>query len=334
MKEKIIAVYLTMLFIVSLVVFVYNLDSDNDNTNIVNNSISPSVLMHNFEKRQLGDGIAVVHLYGPISTQSQAGILGIPQGGADSVVRRLLDLSRDDRVKAVVLRINSPGGTVGASQEINAAVSKLREAGKPVVASVADMAASGGYYSAVAATEIYANKGSLVGSIGVIMSLPPGVQGLMKWAKLDTKGRVFTSGKFKDIGSVYRDMLPEESTLLQNLINNTYQQFLAAVINGRKNMKPNEVRKVAQGQIYTGVQALENGLIDHIGTFDDAVLRAGALGGIKGRPRVIPAKINQLSMFFEQLSMKFLNISNPVKASLQEATAFRLEYRFQPGLFK
>ena len=134
------------------------------------------------------------------------------------------------------------------------------------MASVVDMAASGGYYAACGANKIYANPGSLVGSIGVIMSVPS-LEGLLEWAKIDYKNRVITSGKYKDIGAQYHEMRPEERQQLQAIVDTTYGQFLDAVVEGRKHVDPASLKEHAQGQIFTGQQAKENGLVDEVAAY-------------------------------------------------------------------
>lgn len=172
----------------------------------------------------------------------------------------------DKQTKAVLLRVNSPGGTVAASQEVYALIHELRKAGKPVVVSVGDVCASGCYYIASAADAIVANRGSLTGSIGVI-SQGLNFKGLLD--KLGIADQTFKTGKFKDLASPTRTLNPEEVELLQNLINDSYEQFITDVSDSRK-INIDELRKVAQGQVYTGKQALGIKLVDHLGTYDDA----------------------------------------------------------------
>ncbi|HEY9787605.1 MAG TPA: signal peptide peptidase SppA [Candidatus Obscuribacterales bacterium] len=186
---------------------------------------------------------------------------------AISCVKQLRKAAKDEHVKAVLLRINSPGGTVSTSQELNEAVSLLREKGKIVYSSMSDLAASGGYYVACATDRIYAQPGTLTGSIGVILSLV-NVKGLAD--KLGLQPEVIKSGQFKDIASPYRAMTPQERQLLQNLIMDSYDQFVTAVAKGRK-MKVDDVKKIADGRIYSGRQAKQLGLVDELGSYDDAL---------------------------------------------------------------
>ena len=191
---------------------------------------------------------------------------------------------RDD-VKAVVLRIESPGGAVGPSQEIHREILRLRES-KPVVASLGAVAASGGYYAAAAADKIVASPGTITGSIGVIVEFV-NAEGLLD--KLGLKGYVVKSGRYKDTGSPLRKMEDDERELLQGVIDEVNSQFISAVAEGR-GMAEKEVRPIADGRILTGSQALDLGLIDAIGDLTDAVDIVAGLAGIEGKPSVIYPK--------------------------------------------
>lgn len=202
------------------------------------------------------------------------GLLGGGATGAESIVRDLRKAAANDQLAGIILRINSPGGTAAASQEIYEAV---REAAtkKPVVASMADVAASGGYYVAAGATHIMANPATMTGSIGVIMS-NFNFSGLMdRYGVTDT---TVTSGAFKDAGSPTRPMRPEERDLFQALIDDTYRQFLADVAKGR-DVPTAQVRPFADGRVLTGSQALAAGLIDELGGLRDAARRCAQLAG-------------------------------------------------------
>jgi protease-4 len=203
-------------------------------------------------------------------------------------VDQLKDYGSRSGVRAVVLRINSPGGGVAASQEIYEAIKKFRsESKKKVVVSMGSVAASGGYYTACAADKIYANPGTITGSIGVIAEWY-NYGDLLRWAKLQSI--VIKSGTFKDAGSPTRPLTEEEKVYFQNLISDMYGQFVSAVAGSRK-MKEEDVRKLADGRVYTGQEAKSNGLVDAIGTYQDAISEAARLGGISGTPKVLsPAK--------------------------------------------
>jgi protease-4 len=196
-------------------------------------------------------------------------------------------------IKAVVLRINSPGGGVAASQEIHEAVKKFRaETKKKVVVSMSSVAASGGYYIACAADKIFANPGSITGSIGVIAEWY-NYGDLLKWAKMQSV--VIKSGDLKDAGSPTRPLTDAEKAYFQGLINNMYNQFVTAVSTGRK-MNVENVRKLADGRVYTGQEAMGNGLIDEIGTFQDALSAATRMVGISGEPRLVSPPKKKISL--------------------------------------
>lgn len=199
-----------------------------------------------------------------------------------AVMEELNYFKESDRVKAIVLRIDSPGGAVAPSQEIFEEVKKLKPA-KKIVVSMGTLAASGGYYIAVAGDKILASPGTITGSIGVIMETM-GLQQLME--KVHLESRVIKSGAYKDVGSPLREMTPEERAYLQSIIDNMYGQFKAAVAEGRK-IPVEKVQELAQGKIYTGQQALEAGLIDQLGTLYDAIDEAKKLAGLPDDAKVI-----------------------------------------------
>ncbi len=225
-----------------------------------------------------GDKVAVLPVTGLIAD-------------SESTIDQLKKFAKDDSVKAIVLRINSPGGGVGPSQEIYEEVKKLKGK-KVVVASMGALAASGGYYIACAAQKIYANPGTITGSIGVIMQFV-NVRDLIE--KIGLKGMVVKSGAFKDIGSPLREMKAEERELLQGVIDNVHSQFISAVAEGRK-MERGSVAKIADGRIFSGEQAKSLGLVDALGNLEDAVTEAGKLAKIEGEPRVITPPKKKLSI--------------------------------------
>lgn len=201
---------------------------------------------------------------------------------SETTVRQLGDFKKDDSIKAVVLRINSPGGGVSPSQEIYQEVKALAEV-KPVVVSMASVAASGGYYIAVPAQRILANPGSITGSIGVIMEFT-NLEELLQ--KIGLKSQVVKSGKFKDIGSPMRPMSEADRNLLEALIADVYDQFITVVAEGRQ-LDLEEVRRLADGRIFTGRQAMESGLVDQLGGYQDAIGVAAELAGIEGQPKIV-----------------------------------------------
>jgi protease-4 len=199
-------------------------------------------------------------------------------------VNQLKLYGRRSGVKAVVLRVNSPGGGVAASQEIYEALKRFREdTGKKVVVSMSTVAASGGYYIACAADKIYANPGTVTGSIGVIAEWYNYGE-LLKWAKL--RSVIFKSGELKDAGSPTRPMTDAEKAYFQNLIDGMYSQFVGAVASGR-GMDEEVVRTLADGRIYTGQEAQTHGLVDELGTLQDAIRAAAEMSGISGEPSVV-----------------------------------------------
>jgi protease-4 len=229
------------------------------------------------------DGIAVVKVYGPIQTEPEETMLGIEQGGADAVVRKIRGYGKNERVKAIVLRVNSPGGTPAACQEILDELKRVQKDGKKVVVSMADMAASGGYYISTHADRIYADPATLTGSIGVRV----GTLNAQKLAKkIGVSFGTIQSGEHKDILSPWREMTEEERTIIQEAVMDTYEQFVTEVATGR-NMKAEAVRPLADGRIFTGKQAQKAGLVDKMGGLQEAIRAAAKLAGIKGEPVII-----------------------------------------------
>ncbi len=228
-----------------------------------------------------GDRVAVISIEGVITDAREV----IEQ------LSRYRDLSS---VKAVVLRINSPGGAVAPSQEIYQEVLKFRrETRKPVVASLGSVAASGGYYIAAAADRIVANPGSITGSIGVILQFP-NLGGFLQ--KVGIKTTVIKAGENKDLGSITRDLTQAERRILQEVLDDVHGQFIEAVAAGRR-LERALVDPLADGRIFSGRQALALGLVDELGDLSDAIDRAGKLVGIPGRPRVIQERRRRFSLW-------------------------------------
>jgi protease-4 len=228
-----------------------------------------------------GDRIAVIPVEGVIDGEM-----------AKTVNRHLKQYGGDSRVKAIILRIDSPGGGVSASEEIYREVKRLKEEkNKKVVVSMASVAASGGYYIACPADKIFANKGTVTGSIGVIAEWV-NYKGLAEWAKL--KPVVFKSGEFKDTGSPTREVTEAEKKYFQGVIDEFYNQFVGAVTEGRQGkgdagaeLTRERIVRLADGRIYTGEAAKKNGLVDEIGNYEDAVKATAQLAQIKGEPQVV-----------------------------------------------
>ncbi len=200
---------------------------------------------------------------------------------SQKTLKELKDFEEDTSVKAVLLRIDSPGGSVGPSQEIHDAILRVRKT-KPVVASFESVAASGGFYIAVAAERIVSNPGTLTGSIGVIMDFA-NLSELYKWAKVERFN--IKSGKFKDVGSENRPMTAEERAFLQSLIGNVYEQFLKAVATGRK-LPIETVRPIADGRVLTGEQAFEAHLVDKLGGLDVALDEIRILAKLEAKQKL------------------------------------------------
>lgn len=196
------------------------------------------------------------------------------------IIKKIENFAEDSEIKAIVIRINSPGGAVGPSQEIYEAVKAVS---KPVVASMASVAASGGYYVACAAQKIYANPGTITGSIGVIMEFAD-LSKLYEWAKI--KRYSIKTGKFKDAGAEYKEMSKEARQLLQGMVDDVLGQFKQAVVTGRK-LPMGTVTALADGRIFSGNQAKNVKLVDELGTLNDAIAAAGRLAKIKGKPTVV-----------------------------------------------
>lgn len=208
------------------------------------------------------DGIGVVELKGLIVS-------------SEETIDTLTSFRNDTKIKAILLRIDSPGGAVGASQEIFSEVKRTNQE-KPVIASLASIGASGGYYAALGAEKIFANPGTLTGSVGVVVKFSNFTE---LFDKVGYKSEVIKSGLMKDIGAVDRPMTPAERELVQRLIDNVHDQFIRAVVQRRK-LPEDTVRRLADGRIFSGEQALESGLIDELGNFTDAVFAAAQMGGL------------------------------------------------------
>jgi len=209
------------------------------------------------------------------------------------LLHRYADMST---VRAIVVRINSPGGAVAPSQEIYEEIRKVKaRSHKPIVASLDSVAASGGFYIASACDEIVSNPGSITGSIGVIMQWMD-IKDLVAWAKM--KPETITSGAMKDVGSPYRDVTPEERAYLQRITTQLHGQFMRAVADGRHGkMSLEDVQKIADGRVFTGEEALDLRLVDRIGNLDDAINVAARRAGIRGRPGTVYPRKRRPSLF-------------------------------------
>lgn len=234
--------------------------------------------------------VGIIYVEGVIANGRTGGTALSDQTVSEEIAAALREAARDPGIKAVVIRLNSPGGTAAAAQEIGAEVDRLRKSGKKVVASMGDTAASGAYWIAAGTDSIVANPGTMTGSIGVIMERYD-LQGL--YGKIGVDTETFKSGPYKDMGSASRSTTPEEQAIFQSMIDDIYSQFIEYVAQGRQ-MDAARVRALADGRVYTGRQAKELGLVDQLGDFHDAVLLAGALAGIPGEPAVVELGPNNL----------------------------------------
>jgi protease-4 len=227
-----------------------------------------------------GDRVGVIEIEGTMLVAAHA-------------VDEIREFGKDDGIRAIVVRIESPGGIVAVAQEIYDELNKVRMGGKPIVASMGGIAASGGYYVACGADSIVANPGTLTGSIGVIMSLP-NAEELLK--KIGLRYEVIKTGRYKDTGSFSRPMTPEERALLQDMLDDVHDQFIT-VVSRERGIDKDVVAGFADGRVMSGRQAMELGLVDRLGGFRDAVLLAGELAGIDGEPVIVRPRRKAISLW-------------------------------------
>ncbi|MEA3306930.1 MAG: signal peptide peptidase SppA [Elusimicrobiota bacterium] len=266
------------------------------------------------------DGIGIITIAGPIYQSSSRSIFNKKMS---RISTRIKKLSEKKNVKAILIDINSPGGTVGAVQDIYSAIIRAKQkTKKPFVARIGDVAASGGYYVAAACDKIVSHPGSITGSIGVIMSAG-NYEELMK--KIGFKTETIKSGKFKDIGSGSRQMTKEERAILQSMIDDSYSQFIEAISKGR-NMSLDIIKPLADGRVYTGRQAYKLKLVDILGDYQTAVNLAGRMGKVGKDPKIIKA-VDSLEDFFSML-----NVETGAFSKINTERFFsgaRLEYRWE-----
>lgn len=264
-----------------------------------------SVLLTFTNKMPIGEKVALIRIEGVILDSKD-------------IIDELKEYSDDATVKAIVLRVDSPGGGVAPSQEIYEELLKLKEH-KKIVVSMGSVAASGGYYISCPADKIVANAGSLTGSIGVIMEIP-NVEGLLH--KIGLKTEVVKSGKHKDIASIFKAMTPEEKEILQAVLDDVHDQFITAIAEAR-DMDIEKIKKLADGRIFTGRMAKEVGLVDELGNLEDAIQLAGELSGIKGKPRIV----------YEEEKFSFLELIRgnfPNELIRDSFSSIRLKYLLTP----
>lgn len=246
-------------------------------------------------------GIGLIRVEGAIAAGGgQDSLTGGGFAGSDSLMSQLKKARGDNGIKALVVRVNSPGGTASASQEIAAEIEKVRRAGKKVVISMGDVAASGGYWISVSADHIFANPGTQTGSIGVIMQIPQAEE-LMR--KVGLRFQTIKSGPHKDIGSPDRDLTAEEQAILQSIVDDIYAQFVEVVAKGRR-IPSERVRQLADGRIFSGRQAKDLGLVDSLGNLQDALDYTAEQAGLGKDYEVIPMiKTNPLERLLSGLVM-------------------------------
>jgi len=231
------------------------------------------------------DGIAVISISGIISFNRESNVLGIIKFGARDIIELLKKAEKSDAVKGVVLRLNSPGGTMGASQEIYEAVKRVKKAKKIIVVSMGDMAASGAYYISSIADIIVANPGTITGSIGVYIG---NLNFTRLLEKIGIKMNMIKSDKHKDILSPYRDLSGEELKILNDTIKKVFKQFYNVVVTNRNDrLNEEHYDKIFDGRFFSGEEALEYGVVDKLGGLETAIETAGELAGIKGPPGII-----------------------------------------------
>ena len=256
-----------------------------------------------------GEGVGVLQIEGAIDDSGE-------------IIKELKRFAEAPWIKAIVVRIDSPGGAVAPTQEIFDELQKAKKK-KPLIASMGSMAASGGYYVASACDKIVANPGTLTGSIGVIMQLA-NVEELMK--KVGVKGYSIKSGVNKDVGSPFQPMSPEGQAILQSLVDNVHGQFVAAVASGR-GMGKEEVGKLADGRIYSGAQAKDLGLVDHLGSLEYAIDLAAKRAGIEEAPAVYYSR-RQQEPWWDRIFFSAVGAHWPTR----EKTGLR--YEWSPSLLR
>ncbi|MFQ6009058.1 MAG: signal peptide peptidase SppA [Candidatus Zixiibacteriota bacterium] len=257
-----------------------------------------------------GGNVGLVEMFGAITETS-----------GRTVIKQIDNFADNKSIKAIIVHINSPGGEVAISQEVYSAINRAREK-KPVVAAMASVAASGGYYIACAADRIVANPGTLTGSIGVIFQFHT-FQKLMD--KLGIGTETVKSGEFKDVGSYSRSMTKKEELMLRAVIMDAYQQFVQAVSEGR-GMEIDDIYPLADGSIFTGQQAYSHGLVDTLGGLQDAIDLAAELAEIEGKPKIVRYPKRKQWRFFDLLTQLLDNLNGSVT---DELTGPQLMYLYQ-----
>lgn len=315
-------VALVVLFMLSLIANAYTITTKPPSKPIISQedaSDEAGAFLSNV-RASTKEGIGWINIRGAITTAS--GPSSPFERRTENFAQRIKKLAERKNVKAIVLDINSPGGTVGACQEIYDTILEVKEKHKkPVIALFRDMSASGGYYIAAACDYIIAQPGTMTGSIGVILQTGDYVSLL---EKIGVKFNVIKSGKFKDMGSGSRSMTAEEKALLQDLIDDTYKQFFDAVKAGRKNIPEDKLKTLTDGRLFTGRQAFENGLVDALGGTDKAIEEAKKLGNISAEnPAIVTGNTRMGSLF---------SLLEATAAKTSPAASIKEELGIQPGL--
>jgi protease-4 len=262
-----------------------------------------------YYSRGSGDKIAIVEINDVIMS-------------SENTVEQIKKYREDKSIKAIIVRINSPGGGVAASQEIYEEVKKTRESGKIIVVSMGSIAASGGYYIACGSSLIVANPGTLTGSIGVIAEFIT-IKDLAD--KLGIKENVFKSGELKDAGNPFRDMNEKDKAYFQDVVDNSFGQFLDVVSKERK-IDKEKLLPNANGRVFTGLQAKDLGLIDSLGTFDDAIRITSKMAGIEGEPRIVRER-KKFSVFEKLIGARMEDVTDLKNKLFEEPI---LQYKFTP----
>jgi len=223
-----------------------------------------------------GDSVGIIYIEGAIAGGHSSSSLYGATLGSDNIVALIREAEKDPSIRALVLRVNSPGGTVGAADDIAVQLQKFRRTGRKVLTSMSDVAASGAYWVAANTDKIWASQGTMTGSIGVIWEIAR-LEGLYK--KLGIEFEVIKSGPYKDMGSAARGLQEEERKILQAMVDDTYDQFITTILGGRK-ISREDLLKIADGRVLTGRQAKQAGLVDELGNMYDAINDAAKLAGL------------------------------------------------------
>lgn len=260
-----------------------------------------------------GGKVALVELEGVITDSRET-------------IRQIKKFRENSSVKGIILRVESPGGGVAASQEIYEEVRKTRESGKPIVVSMGSVAASGGFYVACGATKVMANRGTVTGSIGVISQF---FRFDPLLGKIGVEVNTIKSGKMKDAGNPFRQMSENDRAYFQSLMDEVHRQFMD-VVSRELEMAPESVKDLADGRVFTGEQAVQLGLVDTLGTFEDAIDYTASLAGIRGKPSVIKERERRATIFDILTGATSLDAILGAREQMFEQPI--LQYRMAPGL--